>query len=309
MGRIRGALLARVAPRAMPALDQVGLLLGLVLATSAYARLYAAHPWLPAAARLDQGWWTWWDQGRYLDAALAWAAGDLDPSRHFYLPGYPLLAAPFVHLTPAQPFWWPDLACLLAAMMLFALLAARLASRIPPGCGATTTTTTSSGSCRCSACMPRCCWPALLGSARRGRVALVAGIAAALLFCWRVELAPRPDETGAAVLDEHTLRIPGFSGRVDDVVLAGASGPVEAIYFGKHTLSVADRGFEHLTDFKVFPRPGGLMLMPLRPMPAGEVIITFGPGVHLDPAMLPRQERQRIVLSLPFTRAPSPPPP
>lgn len=36
-----------------------------------------------------------------------------------------------MHLTPAQPFWLPDLACLLAAMTLFAWLVARLASGIP----------------------------------------------------------------------------------------------------------------------------------------------------------------------------------
>lgn len=125
------AAVARSPTRLAPALDGAGLLLGLALAAAMYARLYAAHPWHPAAARLDQGWWTWWDQGRYLDAALAWAAGDLDPARHFYLPGYPLLAAPFIRLTPAQPFWWPDLLCLLAAMALFAALAARLAGGIP----------------------------------------------------------------------------------------------------------------------------------------------------------------------------------
>lgn len=530
MERITGAVPARVPPRLMPALDGAGLLLGLVLATAIYARQHAAHPWRPAAARLDQGWWAWWDQGRYLDAALAWAAGDFDPARHFYLPGYPLLAAPFVHLTPAQPFWLPDLACLLAAMALFALLAARLASGIPvprtlagllflgttlltpqgPDAWVIPWTTTPTAplmlGCLLAALRfadrpaplpaflaaaggggmaafrpmdavvgltasglfmaytllrarpewrdfgriaaasalglalplaltglayaavhgakpsdyvafssavgfewrllplhwvtlvldPRPVFPeglglaaafpwivpgiagmavcltvapgragrpahclvagaalaylavylcyrdlhptglwrynnhhyfkwlmpvfglyavlglaAVLGSARRVRVALVAGVTAISLLCWRVELAARPDKPDkavAAVLDEHTLRVPSFSGRVDDVVLAGAAGPVEAVYFGKHILTVAGRRFEHFKDFKVFVRPGGLMLMPLRPMPAGEATITFGPGVQLDPAVAPRQERQRVVPSLPFT-APGPPPP
>ena len=72
------------------------------------------------------GWWWWTDQRRYLAATEAWAAGVLDPRQHWYLPGYPLLGAAFVHLTPVQPFLLPDLACLLAAAWAFAALAARL---------------------------------------------------------------------------------------------------------------------------------------------------------------------------------------
>lgn len=140
---------------------------------------------------------------------------------------------------------------------------------------------------------------ALLGSARRVRVALMAGVTAALLLCWRVELVARPEEAGAVILDENTVRVPGFSGRVDSVILAGASGPMEAIYFGKHTLSVAGHEFEHLKDFKVFVRPGGLMLMPLRPMPAGEASIRFGPNVRLNMSIEPVQKSQQAILSPP----------
>lgn len=148
---------------------------------------------------------------------------------------------------------------------------------------------------------------ALLG-AHRVRAAFVAGVTAAALLPWRIELVAQPEAAVPVVLDEHTLRVPGFSGRVDDVILAGATGPADALYFGKHSLAVAGRRFEHLKDFKVFLRPGGLMLMPLRPMPAGDAVITFGPGVQLDPAAVPRQERQRVALLPPFS-APGPPPP
>ena len=88
---------------------------------------YAADPRRPAAATLDSGWWAFSDQGRYLTSALAWAAGRLDPAEHWYLPGYPLLAAPFIRLTPANPFLLPDLALLAATVWLTAALAGWLA--------------------------------------------------------------------------------------------------------------------------------------------------------------------------------------
>jgi hypothetical protein len=77
------------------------------------------------------GWWGWADQGRYVDAALAWSHGVLDPAHHWYLPGYPLLGALFTRLTPVQPFVIPDLLCLLASLVLFSLLARRLAPTLP----------------------------------------------------------------------------------------------------------------------------------------------------------------------------------
>ena len=67
------------------------------------------------------------DQGFYLQAARAWAAFDLSPARHHYLPGYPLLGAPFVWLTPRQPFLLPDLLCLLASLAVFVRIGRRLA--------------------------------------------------------------------------------------------------------------------------------------------------------------------------------------
>ncbi len=76
--------------------------------------------------------WTGTDQHRYLEAAQAWAAGNLDPVHHHYLPYYPLLGAAFVWLTPWQPFLLPDLACLLASLALFQRIASRLAPTWPP---------------------------------------------------------------------------------------------------------------------------------------------------------------------------------
>lgn len=83
---------------------------------------YAVH-----APLHDPGWGRWIDQSMYLRSAHAWAAGVLDPEQHWYLPGYPLLGAAFAVITPGQPFWIPDLLCLLASIWLGAALAARLA--------------------------------------------------------------------------------------------------------------------------------------------------------------------------------------
>lgn len=85
--------------------------------------LFQASRRLPLAG---YGWWSWWDQSAYIQATLAWANGVLDPAYHWFLPGYALLGAPFVRITPAEPFLLPDLACLLGSLWLFAGLAARL---------------------------------------------------------------------------------------------------------------------------------------------------------------------------------------
>ena len=118
-------------------LDQLVLFVASCVAVARYLQMHAwlgpsAAPHLdlfqgsPRAPQPGYGWWSWWDQSNYIEATLAWAQGILDPSYHWYLPGYPLLGAPFVRLTPAQPFVVPDLACLIASLWLFAFLAARL---------------------------------------------------------------------------------------------------------------------------------------------------------------------------------------
>ncbi len=90
----------------------------------------------PTAA---MAWWAWWDQGLYQKAAVAWANGVTDAVFHWYLPGYPLLGAAFVHVTPADPFLLPNLASLLGTLWLFCGVASRLLHdvplRIPVACG------------------------------------------------------------------------------------------------------------------------------------------------------------------------------
>jgi hypothetical protein len=78
-------------------------------------------------------WQGWADQDHYLASARAWAAWNLDAGKHHYPPGYSLLGALFAHLTPAQPFLLPDLACVVASLLLFVRIAAYLLPELPAG--------------------------------------------------------------------------------------------------------------------------------------------------------------------------------
>ncbi len=99
-------------------------------AAPSLAALQAAPPRQPPAGF---GWWSWSDQHFYLESALAWAQGRLDPALHWYPPGYPLLGAAFTRLTPLDPFMLPDLACVVAALWLVAALGGQLVGRAALG--------------------------------------------------------------------------------------------------------------------------------------------------------------------------------
>ena len=79
------------------------------------------------------GWWAWADQGWYDKSALAWAHGITDWWMHWYLPGYPLLGAIFVRVTPVDPFLIPNLASMLGTLALFCALARHLLGPSPLG--------------------------------------------------------------------------------------------------------------------------------------------------------------------------------
>jgi hypothetical protein len=81
---------------------------------------------VPSAGTETGGWRDWADQSRYIEAARAWSEWDLTSARHWYPPGYPLLAAPFLRITPTDRFLLPDLGCLIASQFLCAALARRM---------------------------------------------------------------------------------------------------------------------------------------------------------------------------------------
>src|SRR3984957_14404490 len=102
-------------------------LAGLTLVlTAVFLFAHWHYPGVPAAGTETGGWRDWADQGRYIEAARAWAAWDLTPARHWYPPGYPLLAAPFLRITPYDRFLLPNLACLIASLWLCAAVGRRV---------------------------------------------------------------------------------------------------------------------------------------------------------------------------------------
>lgn len=92
-----------------------------------YAVAYAGDEMNPGTASVATrvGWWSWHDQWRYALSAEALAQGRVDAQSYFYPLGYPALGAMFARVMPAQPFFWPDLACILVT----AVAAWRLARR------------------------------------------------------------------------------------------------------------------------------------------------------------------------------------
>ncbi len=99
-----------------------------VLLARRYLIVHATHP-IFGTDRPANAWFGWADQGAYYLAAQAWAAGNLSESQHHYPAGYSLLAAPFVFVTPSEPFYIPDLLCWIGALWLFADMAVSLAPR------------------------------------------------------------------------------------------------------------------------------------------------------------------------------------
>ena len=119
---------ARVRPHKATTLLSLAIL---AVAVLLFRAAHHGHPAKPTAGVLGNGWWSGFDQGHYLAAAKAFARLDLSPAAQHYEPGYPLLAAPFVHLTPADPFLIPDLAALLLACWLFGEIGRRLLGPSP----------------------------------------------------------------------------------------------------------------------------------------------------------------------------------
>jgi len=92
----------------------------LALVAVIYTWAYVVDPLHPglAAPETRAGWWSWADQTKYAEAAVALEDGRIDAESYYYPLGYSALGAPFVRVLPAHPFFLPNL----AAVMLIAAL-------------------------------------------------------------------------------------------------------------------------------------------------------------------------------------------
>lgn len=117
----------------------------------------------------------------------------------------------------------------------------------------------------------------------------VAVLALAGLSCWRAELVP-----GAAAA-------PGSIGdlsRVDRVAIVDGHGNWAAFYSGAHGLRIGGVAFHHNDDFKIYPRAHDFLVVPLRPLPSGEAVLTTDGGITRGAAPAV-QARQVVVFGLP----------
>jgi plasmid stabilization system protein ParE len=102
-------------------------LTGLALVLVAiFVFVHSRYLGVPSYGTETGGWRDWADQSKYIEAARAWAEWDLTPARHWYPPGYSLLAAPFLWVTPHDRFLLPNLACMLTGQFACAALARRM---------------------------------------------------------------------------------------------------------------------------------------------------------------------------------------
>lgn len=78
-----------------------------------------------------QGWWGWFDQGKYLLSANALAQFDFSPDKHFYPPLYPAIGAVFMKWSSGHFFFLLNL----AALVWFAYVFIRFSDRYIPRWG------------------------------------------------------------------------------------------------------------------------------------------------------------------------------
>lgn len=199
----------------------------LAVAGMVYLWAYAIDPMNPGAAAPAErtGWWSWFDQYRYLQSAADLAQGRISPEHYHYPLGYPLLGAPFWPLFPGHAFLLPNLALVLVSVAFGWKLARRWfgpAASLALGLGFVVT---HASLLRLTWVIP---WNTLpvqaaflaglwLVLARRDRAALLAlaGVAAATYLV-------RPSDAAcfAPLLVYATLRLPSWRERL----VGGAAG-------------------------------------------------------------------------------------
>ena len=86
---------------------------------------------------------------------------------------------------------------------------------------------------------------------------------------------------------------------VRDAALVPARGDWTELYQGDHRLTIAGKAFRNIPDFRTFPVPGGVMILPLRDLPAGPAELTFSGAVSVDATKPVREDEMHIVFGLP----------
>ena len=146
--------------------------------------------------------------------------------------------------------------------------------------------------------------PAFLIGRRWRFTVPAAAVVAIALFGWRPELRPVPGAT-AIRIDQHHVRLPLGLGSMRDALAVPATADFDGVFHFEHKLTVAGHTFQTPFSLRAFPRPGGLLLLPLRPLPAGDTVVTFNDAVTIDTGSQPFLARQTVVFGMPCWLRPS----
>ena len=90
-----------------------------------------------------------------------------------------------------------------------------------------------------------------------------------IVLPWRADLVVVGSVAQAKITDTRSIAFDSGLTGIGDGLLVAASGSWDTIYFGPQHLSIADHAYGYTADFHTFPRAGGLLLVPLRPLIAG----------------------------------------
>jgi hypothetical protein len=90
----------------------------------------------------------------------------------------------------------------------------------------------------------------------------------------------------------------GDLGTVESAAVVPGHGSWAAFYSGAHSLRIGGQVFRHNDDFKLYPRAGDFLVIPLRPLPAGDAVLVADSDIVLGPGPA-RHARQVIVFGLP----------
>lgn len=131
----------------------------------------------------------------------------------------------------------------------------------------------------------------------RCRVGWGVAVVAAFAFFWRAEFVP--GTSPAAFAGPQTIMAPAGLGGITGAMRVAAAGGFTALYQTEFDLIAGGTAWANGRSFKTQPVPGGLLLVPLRPLPAGPATVTFPAVILLDTAVPPVIGRQEIRFALP----------
>jgi hypothetical protein len=117
------------------------------------------------------------------------------------------------------------------------------------------------------------------------------------LFFWRPELRQRDPAVQSAVVDGRIILSEGLA-HSRDAAIVPAQGDWTELYMGHHHLMIDGKSFLNSVDFKVFPIPGGAMVLPLHKLPEGKAQLKFSEEISIDPERPVLEDQLHIAFGL-----------